>query len=451
MPQRGVLLAMLVALALVVVLALGGDAMPPLDDGPGHGDDPAFASSSPSTGELRAPAPNTLAEGERIVAPAPSPSPAGPVVRNPQAEVVAADLEVQVTRDGLPEAGAVVSLWRGVDSVRAALQAGPPSHCQVTDSGGVVHCREPGGKDVVVIVESAGGRAGLCVRRSGGGPARVAIVFGPTRIVGSVHDDVGRPMPGTPVFASGRSMFGDAYDLLHVVTVSGDGSFVMSGLPERSFELLCDRGGERGVERRFVITAPARVMRAGFGATPGSGRWVGRIVDTARQPVAGWQWLEFVDRDAGERRELITDVAGTFDVPLPAGTWCASVLLRHPPSVPREPSPETTVSIDGSGQRTDLVLPGMRALCRLVPSSSTTFVRLAESGVSLHRGDTRLVTRPPFQWNGEWWLQWCGLPAGDYTLRSDSRGPGWVPDLRDGRPLVLHAGTPLLQLDLLVR
>lgn len=444
---------MLVGMALVAVLALGGDATPALDAWPGHVDRDGIVSTaaSPSTGRLQASATMDPAEGERIAAAASAPSPAGPMVRRPQAEGAAADFEVLVSRDGLPEAGAVVSLWRDVDSVRVALQAGPPSRCLVTDRGGVARWREPGGRDVVVIAESAGGRAGLCVRRSGGTPARVAIEFGPTHIVGSVHGDRGDPMTGTPVFAFGRSAMGAADDLLHVATVAADGSFTLSGLPERAFEVRCDRGCDRGAERRSVCTLRDRAARVRFGATPGSGRWVGRVVDTNRQPVAGWQWLEFVDGDAGERRELNTDVTGTFDVQLPAGTWHAAVLVRHPPAMPREPTLSVTAFIGAHAHQQDLVLSGSRLLCRLVPSSPTTFVRLAESGVSLHRGDTRLWTRPPFEWNGDWWLQWCGLPAGDYVLRSDSRGPGCVPDLHDGKLLALHAGTPLLQLDLTVR
>jgi hypothetical protein len=158
--------------------------------------------------------------------------------------------------------------------------------------------------------------------------------------------------------------------------------------------------------------------------------------------------VDFAVARGGEMRRAYTQIDGTLDVVLPPGTWSARVACD---ALGRElPFACTNVVADRDVQQ-DVVLPGHRVLLRLVPGSPTTQVRLAEMTVHLRAAEQRVVTRPPFLWQGDYWLQWIALPAGSCTLHSPPNGMPHVASFEQPQHFELAAGTTLLQFDVTVR
>lgn len=374
------------------------------------------------------------------------PAPATPVSRIETASKPRAGLEVHVTQDGEPVAGALVKVWIKADPYEeSVIERREPQHFGVTDRDGLARFELSGHVEITAEF----GRARTAAReRCRGATTRCELVFGSTQLTGSVYGMDGAPRPGVQVFVTPVPVPSQQHDENpYVVVTDVAGAFVLDGLPSRQLRVWWS-GIERPRITYFATTAPGRRTHVRLGATPAAQHWRGRVVDTAGGGVRGWLAVDFAEARSGEMRRAYTQIDGTFDVVLPVGTWSARVAYD---ALGRElPFACTGVVADRDVQQ-DIVLPGQRVLLRLVPGSPTTQVRLAEVTVHLKAAEQRLGTRPPFLWQGDYWLQWIALPAGSYTLHSPPNALPHVASLEQLQRLELTAGAPLLQLDLTVR
>lgn len=358
----------------------------------------------------------------------------------------APSLEVAVVCDGVPVADARVTLWpeTDIDSRWTRLLRSPLDFAY-TDADGVARFPQRSPGRVVVEADHGGGARHRIVDVRAVGTTAVAFAFGAARLTGTAHDASGEPLLGQVVLALERGAPSQSDAPPFVAIVDGDGAFTLGGLPVATFELRID-GLAGASERRFVTTSLERDVHVRFGATPGARRWRGQLVDTVGAPVRGRVAIELVEAASGEVRRVSSASDGGIAVRLPPGTWQPRVVG----SAPGEPLPAAApIVVAATDVARDVVVPGHRVSCRLVAGTATARVRMAESTVALEQDGRRLVTEPPFQWNGSWWLQWIALPAGTCTLRSEPGGVGVVPALIDGR--TLHLGdAPFVQLELKV-